>query len=417
MALLGRRDLPLSPDARDGFEMVMLRMLAFRPASLPGAPRPRLQLPAATAADAPQEADRQAQVPAAEPVVSQPVPAVQTTAPVEPVVETEIPAVTAAEKTDAPAAQTIAPEQQGADVSPVIASSESVPATEPVTDVAATMEHGADVAAPETLPAVAPAAQAAADPVEPAPWEDLPAEQPVQMAHTHAEVAVNEAMGQEQPSSVAVDSTVALEPTAPVVTPEESSVPATLAPDELVHVAPQAAPAESFGNATADAAEDDDSEDDLQAEQAALDAYISWQPESDELESLQQQQDEDGTDLKPHIPVATGLAARWIELCEQMALTGMTGNMVRHSTLVEEKDDHWTLHLDPQHSALFSASQQKRINDSINQALGRSITLQIDVEAPVCETPALSLARRRARQQADAVASIEQDAAVQTLHQ
>jgi len=30
-ALLGRRDLPLAPDARSGFEMVLLRMLAFKP--------------------------------------------------------------------------------------------------------------------------------------------------------------------------------------------------------------------------------------------------------------------------------------------------------------------------------------------------------------------------------------------------
>ncbi|MBT8134074.1 MAG: DNA polymerase III subunit gamma/tau, partial [Gammaproteobacteria bacterium] len=34
IALIGRRDLPLSPDARNGFEMIMLRMLAFRPASI-----------------------------------------------------------------------------------------------------------------------------------------------------------------------------------------------------------------------------------------------------------------------------------------------------------------------------------------------------------------------------------------------
>jgi DNA polymerase III subunit gamma/tau len=31
IALIGRKDLPLSPDARAGFEMIMLRMLAFRP--------------------------------------------------------------------------------------------------------------------------------------------------------------------------------------------------------------------------------------------------------------------------------------------------------------------------------------------------------------------------------------------------
>ena len=32
MGLIGRRDLPLAPDPRGGFEMVLLRMLAFRPA-------------------------------------------------------------------------------------------------------------------------------------------------------------------------------------------------------------------------------------------------------------------------------------------------------------------------------------------------------------------------------------------------
>ena len=30
-AIIGRRDLPLAPDPRSGFEMTLLRMLAFRP--------------------------------------------------------------------------------------------------------------------------------------------------------------------------------------------------------------------------------------------------------------------------------------------------------------------------------------------------------------------------------------------------
>jgi DNA polymerase-3 subunit gamma/tau len=37
IALTGRRDLPLAPEPRTGFEMVMLRMLAFRPVDTPGA--------------------------------------------------------------------------------------------------------------------------------------------------------------------------------------------------------------------------------------------------------------------------------------------------------------------------------------------------------------------------------------------
>ena len=40
LAILGRRDLPLAPEPRAGFEMVLLRMLAFRPADVEGRPPP-----------------------------------------------------------------------------------------------------------------------------------------------------------------------------------------------------------------------------------------------------------------------------------------------------------------------------------------------------------------------------------------
>jgi DNA polymerase-3 subunit gamma/tau len=38
IGLLGRKDLPLAPEPRGGFEMVMLRMLAFRPQTTNAAP-------------------------------------------------------------------------------------------------------------------------------------------------------------------------------------------------------------------------------------------------------------------------------------------------------------------------------------------------------------------------------------------
>ncbi|HET7307637.1 MAG TPA: DNA polymerase III subunit gamma/tau [Gammaproteobacteria bacterium] len=40
VALIGKRDLPLAPDPRVGFEMVLLRMLAFRPATVGEVPQP-----------------------------------------------------------------------------------------------------------------------------------------------------------------------------------------------------------------------------------------------------------------------------------------------------------------------------------------------------------------------------------------
>ncbi len=45
-ALLGRRDLPLAPDPRSGFEMVLLRMLAFKPKGVHEVPTQALGAPA-----------------------------------------------------------------------------------------------------------------------------------------------------------------------------------------------------------------------------------------------------------------------------------------------------------------------------------------------------------------------------------
>ncbi len=50
IGLIGRRDLPLAPDARGGLEMVLLRMLAFRPSAAGSAP---VSAPAAGSAPAP----------------------------------------------------------------------------------------------------------------------------------------------------------------------------------------------------------------------------------------------------------------------------------------------------------------------------------------------------------------------------
>ncbi|BBL74561.1 DNA polymerase III subunit gamma/tau [Methylomagnum ishizawai] len=71
--LVGQRDLPLAPDPRGGFEMVLLRMLAFRPAEAaahppqPSAPRPeppRLVHPSPTPQARPEPPPAHTQAPA-----------------------------------------------------------------------------------------------------------------------------------------------------------------------------------------------------------------------------------------------------------------------------------------------------------------------------------------------------------------
>jgi len=87
LGLVGRRDLPLAPDPRHGFEMVLLRMLAFRPAGAAVPERPALKTTGASPATADSDQRPVAAVasrpPAPAPV---PVPAVEPApAPVPPV--------------------------------------------------------------------------------------------------------------------------------------------------------------------------------------------------------------------------------------------------------------------------------------------------------------------------------------------
>jgi len=104
IATSGRRDLSIAPDARTGFEMAMLRMLAFRPDD-GGTPAPRAEKPVATApspAAAPQRA-------AASAPPTRPAPVVQQQAEVRPA-----PPVARAEPAPAPvAAAPIATDSQG----------------------------------------------------------------------------------------------------------------------------------------------------------------------------------------------------------------------------------------------------------------------------------------------------------------
>jgi len=79
-AIVGRRDLPLAPDPRTGFEMVLLRMMAFRPQAgagdLRGPVAPRRGAPTAAAAGASRSGLRPAPVAlAAPPPATDPVPA------------------------------------------------------------------------------------------------------------------------------------------------------------------------------------------------------------------------------------------------------------------------------------------------------------------------------------------------------
>ena len=118
---------------------------------------------------------------------------------------------------------------------------------------------------------------------------------------------------------------------------------------------------------------------------------------------------------EPAAMPATGLAAEWLEIFPKLGLSGMTGSIAANCTLIAAEGDKWLLHLDPGHSALFNATQQRRLNDALNAYHGREIQLSIELIKPEQETPAQAAARKRANRQREAEASIQNDPLVQQM--
>ena len=120
---------------------------------------------------------------------------------------------------------------------------------------------------------------------------------------------------------------------------------------------------------------------------------------------------------EPAAAPATGLALQWLELFPQLPISGMTGSIAANCTLIAVDGDHWLLHLDPAHSALFNATQQRRLNDALNQFHERTLSLTIELIKPEQETPAQAASRRRVNRQREAEASIHDDPFIQQMVQ
>ncbi|MEE4802948.1 DNA polymerase III subunit gamma/tau [Pseudomonas alliivorans] len=379
MGLIGRRDLPLAPDPRGGFEMVLLRMLAFRPADSENAPRQPLKpvgisqatvdsrnvvadaTPVASVASRPPV--MAAPDPAFEATVPAPEPAPVNVAPVKPEPEQAQPAPPApAEEVDLPWNE---PKTPIAEATPEpVAQPAEVPVAEPVLE---TLGEQPDLT---PMPTPAPASPVPDAPqVEEQQAQDQPAEEPQPVAGQVVTPAMLEAIPDAAYLSAPMDRDDEPPPDDDYVELDVDIDPASYAYlDELAH--------ESVGDAE------------------------PVEPEP-----------------TPAAMPATGLALEWLEMFPGLPISGMTGSIAANCTLMGKEGDDWLLHLDPAHSALFNATQQRRLNDALNQFMGRTINLSIELIKPEQETPAQAASRLRAERQRQAEASIHADPFIQQMLQ
>lgn len=337
MGLIGRRDLPLAPDPRGGFEMVLLRMLAFRPADTGDAPSQPLK----------------------------PVGISQAT----------------------------------------VDSAQAVATAAALTQVATPVPES--VAAPE--PQVAP-------PPTPAP---APVVEP------RAPVVAEVDLPWNEPAVPVVEQAPAPEPVLETVSEAPALPPMPLpTPDSVVPDAPQwtAAPIPEPTAEQVDAAlsgMDRDDEPPLDEDYIEPDMDSAAYSYLDELASEHAAEHEPAPEPEPQPAAmpATGLALEWLNMFPKLPVSGMTASIGANCTLISAEGDEWLLHLDPAHSALFNATQQRRLNDALNQHLQRTLKVTIELIKPEQETPAQAAARLRAERQRLAEESIYADPLVQHMIQ
>ncbi len=350
MGLIGRRDLPLAPDPRGGFEMVLLRMLAFRPADSADAPRQPLK-PVGISQATVDSAQSVAGAAVAAPVVAAVAPVVEATPVAAPVAA---PVATPAPVSAAPVA----------------------PAPQPVVETP-----------PEAAPVVA-------EEVVDLPWND-----PV------------EPVVAQQPAVEPVLETAAQQPE---LTPMPTPTPDSVVPDAPEWVsAPVPEPSVAEVDAATPGIDLDDEppldEDYIEPDMDSAYSYL------DELASEHAADPEPEPEPLPAAQPATGLALEWLELFPKLPISGMTASIAANCTLIAAEGNNWLLHLDPAHSALFNATQQRRLNDALNQYHQRTLTVSIELIKPEQETPAQAASRRRANRQREAEESIHGDPFIQQM--
>ena len=371
MGLIGRRDLPLAPDPRGGFEMVLLRMLAFRPADSDNVPRQPLK----SVGINPATVDSQTTVAGAAPLAPTPAPAPAATTPA-PVLEQPAPVTPPAPAyAPAPVAEMVA--------APAPVEEVDLPWNEP--------KAASPISEPEPEPEPEPVPASVAEDI-PEPVLDTVAEQP-ELTPMPAPAPASPV-----PDAPEVESQEHIQAAAEVVTPAMLEH----VPDAVPYVP---APMERDDEPPPD---DDYYEPDVDIDPASF-AYL------DDLAHDTAEAVEKEPELLPAAKPATGLAADWLDLFPKLPISGMTGSIAANCTLISVDGDNWLLHLDPAHSALFNSTQQRRLNDALNQYHERTLNLSIELIKPEQETPAQAAARRRADRQRQAEASIHADPFIQQM--
>lgn len=416
-ALLGRRDLPLSPDPRGGFEMVILRMLAFKPQGVVKVPTQRLAAKPA----APQttmesgSAGTSTNLPATEPVPAQSDP--EQAEAIQPQTTQNISQATA---------EPVPPNSQSgpgavaleADIAEQTKVSEAAQSAPFEIDGSVRTRSGAPVvqspAAPETQD---PPAQLPSAPHENAPVEQLSAavtpsvepqmlasEAPVSQVSDGQDGSVS-SVASPSPESNSALSATEIPPSAQQAAPEAQSVP------EVHNVVEPEVPAQDVQSQAQEAK--------AKVPQIDFASIEAVAPPPVEKSSATKA----AVIVQPHEPLKAAevfgfdqLAPdKWIDLYRQLKFGGVLQSTASNCELIRCEGTELHFLLDRNNSSLYDPAHQQRMADEIGTYFNNAVTVNIEHGSPQRETPALFVTRLRRQRQEEALAAIQTDPLVVRL--
>lgn len=119
--------------------------------------------------------------------------------------------------------------------------------------------------------------------------------------------------------------------------------------------------------------------------------------------------------IKPAAKQPATTHDKWPTLLKELKLTGMNKLLAEHSVLRFMDEEQIELDVDPTHAAMANNAQQLKLQQALENHLGRKIHLKINKTEQKTESPAKQALRIKEEKQQEALENLQQDPNVQAL--
>ena len=110
-------------------------------------------------------------------------------------------------------------------------------------------------------------------------------------------------------------------------------------------------------------------------------------------------------------------ASEWGRLVAQLSLAGIPKQVALNSALMERNGDTFRLSLESGYAQMLNKAVEDRIQMALEQHLGRSVTLKIQIGAVTAATPAIQQKQQQAERYQIAAEQIRQDPHVRDMQE